>query len=91
MRYLMVALLAIAGCAERGTDTGNPGAAPQLPDTCNAAAYQNLVGQDAVSALIVPDPKRVYRLGDPITQDYIPNRVNVKLDDTDVIIAVDCG
>ena len=42
-------------------------------------------------ALSIPDPKRQYRLGDPVTLDFNPARVNVELDDTDVIVAIKCG
>ena len=65
--------------------------APAGPDTCGAAAYASLVGQDAPSALIVPQPKRVYRIGDPITMDLNPQRINVQLNDQNVIAAITCG
>ena len=91
MRFMIVSLLVLAGCGGVATNTGprTPGAAG--PDTCNAAAYAGLIGQDAVTALAVPDPKREYRLGQPVTSDFVANRINIKLDDTDVIVAIDCG
>ena len=89
MKYLILTGLLIAGCSAEDTNTQT--SATGGADTCNAAAYQNLIGQDAVTALIIPDPKRVFRLGEPVTQDYVAERVNVRLDDTDVIIAVGCG
>lgn len=79
----------IAGCSNLPTTDGAakaPGA-----DTCNAASYAGLVGQDAVQALALPDPKRSYRLDEPVTQDYVAERLNIKLDETDTIIAIDCG
>jgi hypothetical protein len=61
------------------------------PEACGAENYQNLIGQDAAAALALPDPKRVYRTDEAITQDFVPTRINVQLDDTDTIFAVTCG
>lgn len=90
MRYTIIALLLVAGCTT-GPNPGGQVTAPAGPDTCNASAYQNLIGQDAVVELSLPEPKRAYRLGDAVTQDFVPERLNIKLDDTDTIIAIDCG
>ncbi|MDF3415294.1 hypothetical protein HKX54_12565 [Sulfitobacter sp. M57] len=88
----MLALVLVAGCsAAPMSKPVNPTQPTSGPDTCNAAAYQGLVGQDAVVDLSLPDPKRTYRLGDPVTKDFNPARLNIKLDDTDTIIAIDCG
>ncbi|KHA50683.1 MAG: I78 family peptidase inhibitor [Sulfitobacter geojensis] len=88
----VMALVVVAGCTaapmSKPAGTAQPASGP---DTCNAAAYQNLIGQDAVVDLSLPDPKRTYRLGDPVTTDFNPARLNIKLDDTDTIIAIDCG
>lgn len=84
---IMAGLLA-AGCTTAQGPTGSPDG---TQDTCNAAAYQNLIGQDAVVDLALPEPKRTYRLGDPVTMDYHPARLNIKLDQTDTIVAIDCG
>ena len=89
MRAMILAVLLLAGCSagqapQRSTETAGA-------DTCNAAAYQGLIGQDAVVDLSLPEPKRTYRLGDPVTTDFDAARLNIKLDDTDTIIAIDCG
>ncbi len=80
----------VAGCGTTQAPTQRT-ASSAGPDTCNAAAYQNLIGQDAVVDLSLPEPKRTYRLGDPVTTDFNPARLNIKLDDTDTIVAIDCG
>jgi len=75
MRYAIIAAMALGGC-----NATQPANAPQRAtgnDTCNAAAYQDLVGQDAVVDLTIPEPKRAYRIGDPVTADYDPARVNI--------------
>lgn len=89
MKYTWIALLLVAGC----TTAPSPGreAAPAAGDACGASAYQNLIGQDAVVELSLPEPKRSYRLGDPVTQDFVPERLNIVLDDTDTITAINCG
>jgi hypothetical protein len=89
MKYPIIALLLVAGCGTAPNTGQQP--APAGPDTCNAGAYQGLIGQDAVVDLSLPDPKRTYRLGDPVTLDFVPERLNIKLDDTDTIVAIDCG
>jgi len=87
----VLAAVALSGCGAV-SDTGAPGrGAAAGADTCNAASFAGLVGQDAVVALQIPDPKRSYRPDEAITQDFNPARVNVVLDDTDVITAITCG
>lgn len=81
-----VALVLLAGCAPPSAFPITPG-----PDTCNANAYQALIGQDAAAANAVPQPKRVYHITDAVTQDFVAERVNVVLDDTDTIGAITCG
>jgi hypothetical protein len=91
MRLMILSLLILSGCGGVATNTGPRTSGGSGPDTCNAAAYANLIGQDAVTALAVPEPKREYRIGQPVTSDFVAERINIKLDETDVIIAVDCG
>lgn len=86
--------LALAGCDALPTGGNAKGAGGPVAggaDTCNAAAYAGLVGQDAVVALQIPDPKRSYRPDEAVTQDFNPARVNVVLSETDVITAITCG
>ena len=83
--------LALAGCNALPLGGNSNTARGSGEDTCNAAAYQQFVGQDAVVALQIPDPKRSYRPDEAITQDYNPARVNIVLDETDVITAITCG
>ncbi len=89
MRVMILAGVLVAGCS-----TGqNPNASAPTggADTCNAAAYQSLIGQDSVMDLSLPEPKRTFRIGDPVTLDFVAERLNVQLDDTDMIVAITCG
>ncbi|QUJ76433.1 hypothetical protein KDD17_16360 [Sulfitobacter albidus] len=90
MRYAILTAVLVAGCGAVVPPAGG-GAPAGGPDTCGAAAQQGLIGQDAAAALIVPEPKRVYRTDEAVTQDLVPERVNVLLDETDVIVSVSCG
>jgi hypothetical protein len=85
---MIFSLLILAGCADEATNNATRVAGP---DTCNAAAYAGLIGQDAVTALAVPEPKREYRIGQPVTSDYVAERINIKLGESDIIFAIDCG
>ena len=84
-------LMMMAGCAP--VPPAGTGAAPEarVPDTCGAASYAGLLGQDAAAAAAVPQPMRVVRPGDIVTSDYLPNRVNIGLDARDRIIELGCG
>lgn len=84
--------LVLAGCG--GTGLSTPTAATpsaNAPDTCNAAAYQSLIGQEAASSLTLPEPKRLVGPTDAVTTGFMAGRLNIQLDDTDNIIAITCG
>lgn len=90
MKYTILAGLLLAGCGAAVVPMA--GSTPATaPDTCNAAAHQKLIGQDAASSLALPEPKRLYGPNDPVTTDYNPARLNVQLDAIDNIVAITCG
>jgi len=90
MRYMILAGLLLAGCGAATVPAQRSAAAP-ASDTCNAAAYQDLIGRDAAAALALPEPKRLYGPNDVVTTDFNPARLNVQLDGIDNVIAVTCG
>jgi len=61
------------------------------PDTCNASAYQYLLGQEPSAADVLPQPKRVFHISDAVTMDHVEERLNVKIDDSGTIGAITCG
>ncbi len=89
-RFSILADLLLAACGGAVAPRMD-GASHAQADTCGAAAQQGLIGLDAAAALAVPEPKRIYRPDEAITQDFNPLRINVQLDETDTIIAVTCG
>ncbi len=94
----MICLLATSACVEAAPllpvngGTGSP-EQPPAPDTCGAAAYRPLIGQDVsmFSPAGRPGPSRIIRPGQVVTMDYDPERLNVQLDDDDRIVSVSCG
>ena len=62
-------------------------------DACNASQLQDYVNAhiDSMSVANYSDSYRVIRPGDAVTMDYRPDRLNVYLDDADVIERIACG
>lgn len=61
-------------------------------DTCNAAEYQELVGQKSPEIALPPGTEmRHFRTGDPVTQDLRPDRINFEYDRSGVLVGVTCG
>jgi hypothetical protein len=87
---MILAALLVAGCGA-ATETTQRGAPAAAPDTCNAAAHQDLIGRDAAASLALPEPKRLYGPNDAVTTDFNPARLNVQLDGIDNIVAITCG
>ena len=94
---ILVAGLSLTACATTAS-TPNPNAGVQPdpapePQLCAAEAYQVLVGQPigGVHTDSLPEPHRVYGLGDPVTLDYRPNRLNIVVGEDGAILEVKCG
>jgi len=85
MRYLTLAFLACAACAQ------TPATAPI--GTCGAADLQNMVGQsaDVLATMRFRTAMRVLGPDTAITMDYSPERINIAIDDRGYITAVTCG
>lgn len=62
------------------------------PAPCDFAAWNGL-SRDAVEARVKETgrPNRILRPGQPMTMDYRPDRINVELDDNDIVVRVSCG
>ncbi len=60
---------------------------------CAADAYQVLVGQpiSEVDTDSLPIPLRIYGPDQMITMDYRPDRMNIVLDEDDIVVEVRCG
>lgn len=61
-------------------------------DGCGAAALQALVGRPVAEVRgELPDEARIIPPGSAVTQDHRPERLNVDLDEGDVIVRLWCG
>jgi hypothetical protein len=90
MRLMICAALFLAGCGATMPPAVS-GPVAGTSDACAASAHQDLIGRGAAASLVLPEPKRVYGPSDAVTTDFIADRLNVQLDDTDTIVAVVCG
>ncbi len=63
------------------------------PTPCTAPAYAGLIGQPegALAGVVIPDPARIIRPGDPVTRDYREGRLNFMIDEAGRIADVTCG
>lgn len=91
MRLLVAALL-LAGC------TPPPQPAPPPARECDAAAAQRLIGRQRSPALVQEAQRlsranavRVLRPGQMVTMEYRADRVNIRVDTQDKVLAISCG
>lgn len=89
----MMAVLAgtLAGCVDTGG--GYAPAAPAGPNSCGALDLQYLVGapDTVLETMRFGGPVRVIEPGMAVTMDYLPNRLNIELDQYRMINRVSCG
>ena len=87
MKRLLI-LIALTGCSMT-----EPPLPPKLEDTCGAADFAYLIGQDATALekTLLLGPVRVIRPGDAVTMDFRPDRINFKIAENETIQTIDCG
>ena len=83
----ITALLSLAACQPLPPAPAEP-AAP----VCPAPAYGSLVGANA-AAVTLPAGLNVRIVGPDsvVTMDFVPDRLNLRVNRAGVIVAVDCG
>ncbi|MDP2061492.1 MAG: I78 family peptidase inhibitor [Phaeovulum sp.] len=91
-RTTLALLMALALAAQPGLAL-TPPLPGSDPDPCNSAAFLHLIGQpeSALKAETIPDPWRLIRFGEFVTQDYSESRLNVQLDVEGRIERLSCG
>lgn len=91
----ILALCALAACGTRGPIASPP--ADPVPvgaaDTCGAAPYSNLIGQDATALerVLILRQVRVIRPNDAVTEDFRPVRINFNIGADETIRTITCG
>lgn len=104
VRNLLFGLLAsgaVVACTPKVADAPNEAPADEAQpaasetdgeDLCKAAEYASLIGTNAAAVTLPADlPHRIYKLGDPVTMDYRPDRLNIVTDADGVITEMKCG
>lgn len=89
-----VALFTLSACVATAEPDPIPALVPMPRETtCGAAELQDLVGQSAqrLQTMRFGVTTRIIRPGMPVTMDYSPTRLNIRVDESDKIRAVTCG
>ena len=88
-------LLCLAACTPAAI-TPNPNVDP-LPkgtdDSCNAARYHTLIGRAGtdLEKILIMGKVRIIRFGSVVTMDYLPDRMNIHIDQSGTINRISCG
>ncbi len=87
-----IGLVAILSACTGG-ETPTPLLPPTIEDTCNAARYGDLIGQDATALekVLILGMVRVVRPGDMVTMDFQPERINFGIGIDNRITDISCG
>lgn len=94
-RFVFVSsFLALAAC--EAPPVSAPLIAPIPPvaqDTCSAAQYAGLIGQDATALerILLIGQVRVIRPNQPVTADFRPDRINFDINAANQITSIRCG
>ncbi len=66
---------------------------PPPPDLCQASTFQHFVGSDVkvLENIEFTEPVRRITPDMFVTMDFLPNRLNIKINKNDVITMVYCG
>ena len=99
MRMMLIAAMLLGGCATMiEEDAGTPAPTPSLEGKCQTEALSALVGEAATAelgaeALRLSQARTVRWIppGQAVTMDYRPDRLNIRLDDKNVVQSFDCG
>ena len=93
MRFALLALPLLAACAVPPSAPPGPAVPPPDRDSCGAAPFARLIGQDATALEreLILRQVRVIRPGDAITEDYRPGRINFDIGADEAIARIWCG
>ncbi|PJJ97592.1 hypothetical protein CO641_11650 [Lysobacteraceae bacterium NML91-0213] len=92
------ALLALSACTTpRDAPVGNP-ATPAVTERCDATRAQSFVGQAGTPELLErartaagASTARMLKPDQMVTLEYLEGRLNLRVDESNVVASVDCG
>lgn len=89
--YLLMPF-ALMGCVEVPIDPV-PVDPTSIETACGAAELQDLVGRDAavLQTMRFGQTVRIIRPGMAVTMDYLAERLNIEIDESEKIVRVNCG
>lgn len=94
--FLIASTLAMSACAT--TPPGTGGDNPPMADACNADAARSVVGKVATPTVVEQarrdagaEVARVLKPGQMVTMEYRAGRLNIDVDEKNVIKNVRCG
>lgn len=93
LTFFLLAAAALAACGPPDNLSGAPGASPVSGAVCNAAVYNDLVGEpiSIVYTLNTGLNVRVLGADEFVTRDFDPNRLTFTTTRDDTIGRVFCG
>lgn len=103
MRHIALTLLSLTLAACAGTvappNTGGTAVPPAgsyptgLDNTCDGERFAPLIGQSATALerVLFLGQVRIIRPGDLTTQDYRPERLNIRIDAAERVQSISCG
>ncbi|NOX41951.1 MAG: hypothetical protein GXP05_16070 [Alphaproteobacteria bacterium] len=73
-----------------GTDVSQP---PEIPNACGSEKYQIMIGKTRldVEEIGIEPPIRIIPYGNFVTLEFVPNRINFRLDERGLVVRVYCG
>ena len=93
--FLVLPFLVLAACDMPPVSPPQPAVPipPAAQDTCSAARYANLVGQDATALerVLIMGQVRVIRPGQAVTMDFRPDRINFNINAENLVASIRCG
>jgi hypothetical protein len=100
MKFLSLTLttLALGACTTPPPSGGGETAPPALGSACDTAAIANLVGKPFTPALEADakarakvEAVRAIRPGTAVTMDFRPDRLNIDIDEKNIVTGFRCG
>lgn len=91
-------LLALTACASPRDTTAVDAATPTVTERCDATRVQSFVGQTATTELMEraradagAATARTLKPDQMVTLEYLEGRLNLRVDESNVVTSIDCG